>query len=73
MATTTWRPVLLLLLLGAVAFSNVPGFDLVWDDRHFLIREEADALTRSLGLPLSAADARELALATLAPAMRTSR
>ncbi|MBI2526257.1 MAG: tetratricopeptide repeat protein [Candidatus Rokubacteria bacterium] len=31
------QPLLLLLLLGAVAFSGVPGFDLVWDDRHFLL------------------------------------
>jgi Flp pilus assembly protein TadD len=29
-------PALILVLLGGLAFAAVPGFDLVWDDRHFL-------------------------------------
>jgi protein O-mannosyl-transferase len=30
------HPALILILLGGLAFATVPGFDLVWDDLHFL-------------------------------------
>ena len=30
------HPALILVLLGGLAFAAVPGFDLVWDDLHFL-------------------------------------
>ncbi|MEK7370385.1 MAG: tetratricopeptide repeat protein [candidate division NC10 bacterium] len=49
-----WQPILLLLLLGAVAFSNVPGFELVWDDQHFLVH--STTLTHGSPAALFASD-----------------
>jgi hypothetical protein len=49
-----WPPLLLLLPLSAVAFSNVPGFDLVWDDQHFLVH--STSLTHGSRAALFASD-----------------
>jgi len=49
-----WQPILLLLLLGAVAFSNVPDFEFVWDDQHSLVH--STTLTHGSPAALFASD-----------------
>jgi hypothetical protein len=41
--TVIRHPLLVLVLLGALAFAAVPFFELVWDDRHFLHADSAVA------------------------------